>query len=192
MYNLMELIKLYSELVILRLKNYFVFLSEWNIANYEKNLSMNNLNIFTVFYWFVKIHATFSYVTFIYYLFYLWYLLTIFHLIFFVFLISSFSTFLIFFFFFSFFIFFYLLSWSNFLTLGVKFNKFKESSTKAEPFLFLTIYDPRSSTEYQCGAKKESKLYNALHGIPMGQNSLQQNSNKNNTVSATFNSSHYI
>ena len=37
-------------------------------------------------------------------------------------------------------------------------------SSKAEIFWFLTIYDPKSATEYQCGAKKNTSLYTALYG----------------------------
>ena len=36
---------------------------------------------------------------------------------------------------------------------------------KTETFWFLTIYDPRSSTEFQCGAKKGCELHEALYGL---------------------------
>jgi hypothetical protein len=48
---------------------------------------------------------------------------------------------------------------------GVPFNKTKKASDKSETFWFLTIYDPRSSTEFQCGARKGCELYGALYGF---------------------------
>ena len=73
--------------------------------------------------------------------------------------------------------------------LGMKFNTLSTPSDKPEIFWFLTIYDPRSSTEYQCGTKKndgpkggkgekgglgsQSDLYNALYGYPFVGNAPQ-------------------
>jgi Ca2+-binding EF-hand superfamily protein len=44
-------------------------------------------------------------------------------------------------------------------------GKGAQSSAKAEkePFWFLTLYDPRTATEYQCGVKEESELFKQLY-----------------------------
>jgi len=48
-----------------------------------------------------------------------------------------------------------------------------EERPQKESFKFLTIYDPRSATDYQCGVKEGCKLYTEMYGNKLSDGSFQ-------------------
>ena len=61
-----------------------------------------------------------------------------------------------------------IFNYFSFLIAGSSLFPNSRLSSKGEIFWFLTIYDPKSATEYQCGAKKNTALYTALYGSAGG------------------------